>query len=219
MNHDHADGAACDGTGANTHSVLDAPDARQNLVLAKTSPCETVSEFRVYCPQVALFCRPGQFVVVRGDERAERIPLTIADFDPGEGSITLVMQVVGVGTTRLDALGEGDRVLDIVGPLGHASEIENFGSVVMIGGGLGIAPVYPIQRAMKEAGNRVTSIIGARTKDLLFWEEKMRATSDDLLIATDDGSHGEKGFVTGLLKQLLDPGEKIDRVIAIGPGV
>jgi len=204
---------------ANTHSILDAPDERQNLILAKRSPCETISEFRVHCPQVALFCRPGQFVVVRGDERAERIPLTIADFDREEGSITLVMQVVGVGTTRLDALGEGDRVLDIVGPLGHASEIENFGSVVTVGGGLGIAPVYPIQRALKEAGNRVTSIIGARTRDLLFWEEKMRASSDELLIATDDGSHGEKGFVTGLLKRLLDSGESIDRVIAIGPPI
>jgi glutamate synthase (NADPH/NADH) small chain len=219
VNHDHADGAACEGTAANTHSVLDAPDARQNLILAKISPCETVSEFRVHCPQVAFFCRPGQFVVVRGDERAERIPLTIADFDRSEGSITLVMQVVGVGTTRLDALGEGDRMLDIVGPLGHASEIEDFGSVVMIGGGLGIAPAYPIQRAMEEAGNRVTSIIGARTKDLLFWEDRMRASSDELLIATDDGSHGEKGFVTGILKRLLDTGEEIDRVIAIGPGV
>jgi len=144
MSNHRADGGACEGTAANTHSVVDAPDERQNLILAKSSPCQTVSEFRVYCPQVALFCRPGQFVVVRGDERAERIPLTIADFDREEGSITLVMQVVGVGTRRLDALGEGDRVLDVVGPLGRASEIENFGSVVTIGGGLGIAPIYPI---------------------------------------------------------------------------
>jgi glutamate synthase (NADPH/NADH) small chain len=219
VNHNHTDGAACEGTAANTHSIVDAPDERQNLILAKTSPCETVSEFRVYCPQVALFCRPGQFVVVRCDERAERIPLTIADFDPREGSVTLVMQVVGVGTRRLDGLEEGDRVLDVVGPLGHASEIENYGSVVMVGGGLGIAPVYPIQRAMKDAGNRVTSIVGARTKELLFWEDRMRASSDELLIATDDGSYGEKGFVTGLLKRLLDSGEKVDRVIAIGPGV
>jgi len=215
----HAEGRRCNGTTANTHSILDAPDERQNLVLAKTSPCETISEFRIRCPQVALFCRPGQFVVVRGDERGERIPLTIADFDREEGSITLVMQVVGVGTARLDTIEEGDRVLDIVGPLGHASEIENFGSVVTVGGGLGIAPVYPIQRALKEAGNRVTSIIGARTKDLLFWEDRMRASSDELLIATDDGSRGEKGFVTDLLKRLLDSGEKIDRVVAIGPPI
>ncbi len=116
MTHSEDDPGVCNGGPLNTFSVLDAPDERQNLVLAKTSPCETFSEFRIWCPQVALFCKPGQFVVVRGDERAERIPLTIADFDRDEGSITLIMQVVGVGTRRLDALEEGDRVLDVVGP-------------------------------------------------------------------------------------------------------
>jgi glutamate synthase (NADPH/NADH) small chain len=214
-----AEEKACGVRTANTFSILDAPDERQNLVLAKGLLCDTIAEFRVYCPQVALFCEPGQFVVVRGDEKAERIPLTIADFDRDEGSITLVVQIVGVGTRKLDRFEKGDRFVDVVGPLGRASEIEDYGSVVLVGGGLGIAPVFPIQRAMKEAGNRVTSVIGARSKDLLFWEDRMRATSDELFVATDDGSHGEKGFVTDILKQLIESGEKIDRVVAVGPAV
>jgi glutamate synthase (NADPH/NADH) small chain len=214
-----AETRACRIGAANTFSILDAPDDRQNLILAKGPLCETVAEFRVYCPQVALFCEPGQFVVARGDEKAERLPLTIADFDRDEGSITLVVQIVGVGTRKLDRFEKGDRFVDVVGPLGRASEIEDYGSVVLVGGGLGIAPVFPIQRAMKEAGNRVTSIIGARSKDLLFWEERMRATSDELFVATDDGSYGEKGFVTDVLKRLIGSGEKIDRVIAVGPAV
>ena len=175
--------------------------------------------FRVHCPQIAGYCAPGQFVIVRPDERGERLPLTIADFEADEGWITLVVQVIGAGTRRLGRLGEGDRFLDVVGPLGHKTEIASFGNVVSIAGGVGIAPVFPIQRAMKAAGNAVTCIMGARTKDLLFWEDRMRETSDSLFVATDDGSYGEKGFVTSVLKRLMDSGDRIDRVIAIGPTV
>ncbi|HBT77813.1 MAG TPA: sulfide/dihydroorotate dehydrogenase-like FAD/NAD-binding protein, partial [Planctomycetaceae bacterium] len=163
--------------------------------------------------------QPGQFVIVRGDEKGERVPLTIADFDKDTGLLTLVMQIVGLASHKLDDLREGDRVKDIVGPLGHASEIENFGTVVFVGGGLGIAPVYPIQKAMKEAGNKVFSIIGFRNKDLVFWDDRMRATSDTLYLMSDDGTVGEKGLVTVPLQRMIDAGEKIDRVIAIGPPV
>jgi len=176
-------------------------------------------ELRIYSPSVAQFCHPGQFVIVRGDEVSERIPLTIADFDRDAGTITLVIQKVGDATIRLGALKNGDQIRDIAGPLGHHTEIANFGTVVVIGGGLGIAPAFPIQREMKAAGNRLISIIGARTNNLLFWEEKMRSCSDDLFITTDDGSTGEKGFVTTILKRLIDSRVKIDRVIAIGPPI
>ncbi len=199
--------------------LLDAEDPRRNVVLDKQSISAVIRLFRVHAPTIARTCAPGQFVIVRGDERGERIPLTIADFDPAAGWIELVVQIVGAGTRQLDALHPGDRFLDIAGPLGHRSEIAKFGTVVMVGGGVGIAPVHPIQRAMKAAGNTVVGIIGARSKDLLFWEEKMRATSDHLFVATDDGSYGEKGFVTTLLKRLLDAGEKVDRVVAIGPPI
>ncbi len=220
MNHAHDEnGGLCKGSADNTHSILEAFDERQNLILEKHEHGEVIREYKVHCIQVARYCSPGQFVVVRGDEHGERLPLTIADYNAEEGWITLVVQVVGTGTHKLDLLQAGDRFLDIVGPLGHESEIDKFGTVVMIGGGLGIAPVFPIQRAMKDAGNTVLSIIGARSQDLLFWEERMTATSDKLFVATDDGSCGEKGFVTDVLQRIIDSGERIDRVIAIGPPI
>ncbi len=175
--------------------------------------------FRVNCPQVAAYSAPGQFVIVRGDERGERMPLTIADFDPSEGWIVLVVLITGAGTRRLDALAEGERFLDVVGPLGNRSAIEASGNVVTVAGGVGIAAVFPIQRAMKDAGADVTCIMGARTKDLLFWEDRMRETSDRVFVTTDDGSSGEKGRVTEVLGRLIKSGERIDRVIAIGPAV
>ena len=214
----HRKGSCRDETNP-TYSILEAPDARQNAILEKESLSEDIKLFRVYCPQIARYCRPGQFIVVRADERGERVPLTIADFDRDEGWITMVVQVVGVSSRRLDDFEAGDRFRDIVGPLGHPSEIENFGTVVCVGGGLGVAPVYPIQRALKEAGNNVIGIMGARTKDLLFWEERMRACADEVFITTDDGSYGEKGFVTTVLGRLIEAGERIDRVLAIGPPI
>jgi len=174
----------------------------------------------VKAPQVARKAKAGQFVIVRIDEYGERIPLTVADYDREAGTITLIFQEVGKSTMHLGTLEAGDELATFVGPLGHATEIENYGTVVCVGGGVGIAPIFPIARALKEAGNYVISIIGARNKDLLFWEDRMRAVSDELIVCTDDGSHGRKALVTEPLKELLEerPGE-IARVWAIGPGI
>ncbi len=220
MSHEHENpGCACSDQPQKTYSILDAPDERWNRIMEKEDISDAIKVFKLFCPMIARYCAPGQFVVVRRDEKSERIPLTIADFDADDGSITLVVQVVGVGSHKLDEMQEGDRFQDVVGPLGHKSEIENFGTVVCVGGGLGIAPVYPIQRALKDAGNNVISIMGARNRDLIFWEERMRACADELFITTDDGSVGEKGFVTTVLRRLIDSGQKLDRVIAIGPPI
>lgn len=174
--------------------------------------------FKVSAPEIARKVRPGQFIILRIDENGERIPLTIADFDRGQGTITIIFQEVGRTTDQLGEMTAGDNILDFAGPLGNASEIENFGTVVCIGGGVGVAPVYPIARALHEAGNKVISIIGARTKEMLIWEDEMRKISSELYVATDDGTLGTKGFVTDVLKDLLTK-EKVDRVLAIGPVV
>ena len=170
-------------------------------------------------PQLARAARPGNFVVVKVDEYGERIPLTIVDRDEKRGTIKIIYQIVGASTRKLAKLDQGDTLMDLVGPLGKPTHIAKVGTVVCVGGGVGVAPLLPIARAMKEIGNRVISIIGARSKDVLILEEEMRATSDRLLVATDDGSYGIKGFVTGLLSELIDKGEKIDLVVAIGPVV
>jgi len=188
-------------------------------ILAREDLAPVTKLFRVEAPEVARKALPGQFVVVRIDERGERIPLTIADWDLAEGSITLIFQEVGATTMRLGTLRAGDALADFIGPLGNPSEIHNFGTVVCVGGGVGIAPVYPIARALREVGNHVISIIGARTKDLLFWEDKMRALSDELIVCTDDGSYARKALVTEPLKELLENRHSIDRVIAIGPAI
>jgi len=185
---------------------------------------ETLSDVNklmvVAAPIVARKARAGQFVIVRIDEHGERIPLTIADYDREEGTITIIFQEVGKTTMHLGTLEIGDELATFVGPLGHPTEIENYGTVVCVGGGVGIAPLYPIARALKEAGNTVLSIIGARTKELLFWEEKMRAASDELLVCTDDGSYGRKALVTEPLKELLEQHDgDISRVWAIGPAI
>lgn len=173
----------------------------------------------VEAPAVAAKVQPGQFVIVRMDEHGERIPLTVMDFDREKGTITIVIQDVGYSSAMINQMEEGSYFKDFVGPLGVASEIENYGTVVCIGGGLGVAPVYPIARALKEAGNKVISVIGARTAELLILEEEMRAVSDELVIATDDGSCGVKGFVTTALAQILDQGTKVEAIWAIGPVV
>ena len=174
----------------------------------------------VSAPEVAHKAQAGEFVIVRTDEKGERIPLTIADFDREAGTITLVVQEVGKSTMQMGKMQVGDSFANVVGPLGHATEIENYGTVICVGGGFAIAPLYPITRALKEAGNYVISIIGARTKELLFWEEKMRAVSDELIITTDDGSYGRKALVTVPLKEILEErGDEVKRVWAIGPAI
>jgi ferredoxin--NADP+ reductase len=175
--------------------------------------------FEVEAPAVARKAQAGQFVAIRVDERGERIPLTIADWDRAAGSITIVFMEVGTTTRKLARLQRGDSLLTFVGPLGRPTHIERFGTVVCVGGGVGIAPIVPIARAMKQAGNRVISIMGARSRDLLFWEHRLREVSDELIVTTDDGSYARKGVVTEPLKELLQKGEKIDRVIAVGPTV
>lgn len=187
-------------------------------ILKKIELSEVIYEFLVDAPLVAHKCEPGQFVIIRTDEYSERIPLTIADFDRKAGTVTLVVQAVGNTTKDLCSnYNAGDEILDIVGPLGKPSEAENFGTVVMVGGGVGVAPVYPIARKYKELGNKVIGIIGARDKDLIMWEDKMRAVCDELIVCTDNGSAGRKGLVTEPLKEMLEAGDKVDLVVAIGP--
>ena len=173
--------------------------------------------WEVEAPAVARAAQPGHFVIVRHGEGGERIPLTIADFDREKGTITLVIQAVGKTTTMLMELEQGDAVDDLVGPLGHARTFEEHKKVVVVGGGLGVAPVYPQLRKYKQMGAHTTSIIGFRSKDLMFWEDKFDAQSDEMLITTDDGSYGIKGFVTTALAQVLDNNPDVDEVLAIGP--
>ena len=172
---------------------------------------------KVQAPKIAKKRKAGQFVILRISEEGERFPLTIVDSDAQAGTVTIVFQAVGKSTRQLAALNVGESILDVVGPLGNPTHIENFGRVVVIGGGVGIAPVLPIVRALKQAGNYVISIISARSKDLIILEDEMRATSDELLIATDDGSYGFKGFPTQILKGMMDKGEKINLVVSVGP--
>lgn len=174
--------------------------------------------FKVEAPAVARKAQAGQFVVIRIDEKGERIPLTFADWDRGEGSVTIIFMEVGATTRRLAKLGTGDYVRDFVGPLGLPTHIEKYGTVCCVAGGVGVAPIMPITRAMKQAGNRVISIMGARSKDLLFWEDKLRAVSDEFIVTTDDGTYGRKGLVTEPLKEVLEK-QKVDHVVAIGPSI
>lgn len=187
-------------------------------ILSKELIAPQVYEMVVDAPLVAHKCQPGQFVIVRTDEFSERVPLTIADFNRETGTITLIIQAIGNSTHHLcEALNVGDDILDVVGPLGRPSEMGKFGTLVVVGGGIGVAPVYPIARAYHELGNKVISIIGARDKDLVIWQDKMAAISDEVIITTDNGSAGRKGFVTDPLKKMLEDGMQIDYVLAIGP--
>ncbi len=179
---------------------------------------EGILQFKLDAPFIAKKAQPGQFVILRVNEYGERIPLTIADFDREKGTIDIVFMVVGASTIVLSRMQEGGCILDLVGPLGKKTNIEpNMGTVVCIGGGIGVAPIYPIARGMKAAGNRVISIVGAKNKDILILKEEMDKVSDEVIVTTDDGSYGIKGFVTTALQQLIDRGEKITEVIAIGP--
>lgn len=175
--------------------------------------------FKVEAPEVARKAKAGQFVIVRIDEPGERIPLTIADYDRQSGEITLVFQEVGKTTRQLGKMKVGDELASFTGPLGRPTEIERYGTVMCVGGGVGIAPIYPIARELKAAGNHVISIIGARNVSLLFWEEQMRAVSDELIVCTDDGSYARKALVTEPMKEILSSGRKVDIIWAIGPAI
>jgi len=175
-----------------------------------------VKLFRIVAPRVARKQQPGQFVILRIDERGERIPLTIAESNPADGTITIIVQGIGKTTKQLNALGVGDAIRDVVGPLGHPSDIRLFGTVVVIGGGVGTAIAYPTAKALRQAGNKVIAILGARSQNLIILENEVRAISDTMYVTTDDGSYGEKGLVTDKLKAVIAAG-KVDLVLAIGP--
>jgi ferredoxin--NADP+ reductase len=176
----------------------------------------TVILNEIEAPLIAQKAKPGQFVILKANETGERIPLTMAETDPDKGTITVIYMVVGKSTALFKTLLVGDGYQDVIGPLGKPTDVEKIGNVVCVGGGTGIAVLHPITRALKEIGNHVTSIIGARSKDLLILEDKMKAVSHELLITTDDGSYGRKGFVTDALKDILDKGDT-QLVVAIGP--
>jgi len=188
-------------------------------ILVKEDLTPVTKLFKVRAPAVARKAQAGQFVIVRIHEKGERIPLTVADYNRERGTITLVVQEVGKTTMEMGTMQVGDQLASFTGPLGNPSEIEEYGAVLCVGGGFAIAPVYPIARALKEAGNTVLSIVGVRNKELLFWEEKMRSVSDELIVCTNDGSYGRKALVTMPLKEMLEAGRHIDRMWAIGPAV
>jgi ferredoxin--NADP+ reductase len=176
-----------------------------------------IKRFVIEAPRIARKQKPGQFVILRIYEEGERIPVTIENSDAERGTINIVVQSAGKTTNLLNSLETGNFILDVVGPLGKPSEIANYGTVVVVGGGVGTAMAYPTAAALKRAGNRVLSIVGARTKELVILESEMRAVSDALMITTDDGSYADKGFVTDKLRQLIQNGTRIDLVVAVGP--
>ncbi|MEM4293060.1 MAG: sulfide/dihydroorotate dehydrogenase-like FAD/NAD-binding protein [Thermoplasmata archaeon] len=179
---------------------------------------QNINLWEVTAPLIAERAQAGQFVMVRIHEKGERIPLTLADWDKSKGTITLVFMEIGKTTKHMGLLKECDCVPDLIGPLGAPTHVEKFGTVVCVGGGVGVAPAFAVARAMKNAGNKVINIMGARTKDLLFWENKMRSVSDELIVTTDDGSYGRKGVVTEPLKEVLER-EKVNLVFAVGPAI
>jgi len=188
-------------------------------ILLKQELVPDVNLYKIAAPAVAQKAQPGQFVVIKIDEKGERIPLTVADWDRAEGSVTIIVMEVGTTTKRLARLGSNDYIADFVGPLGKPTHIEKVGTVVCVAGGFAVAPIMPIARGFKQAGNKVISIMGARNKGLLFWEKELRSVSDRLIVATDDGSYGRKALVTEPLKELLESDEKIDLAVAIGPSL
>jgi ferredoxin--NADP+ reductase len=194
-----------------------SPLPKPNEILANDVIAEKVNRYLVHAPQIARRRKAGQFVIVRVDERGERVPLTIADADPEAGTLVLIVQAVGKSTRRMAELKPGEALLDLVGPLGSPTHIEKVGTSAVIGGGIGIAPAHPIAQALRQAGNRVISILGARTKSLIIMEKEMRAASDKTVICTDDGSYGTKGLVTDALKALCAEEGKPALVVAIGP--
>ena len=188
-------------------------------VLEKQQLAPQTFRFVIEAPDIARKARAGQFVILRLDKRGERIPLTISDALTDQGAVVLFVQAVGKTSTQMSRLNAGDSILDMAGPLGNPSEIELFGTVVLVGGGFGVAAIYPIARDLTQCGNTTISILGARTQELLLLQEEMKAVSTEVLSITNDGSSGRKGFVTDELKRLIDAGKSIDRVIAIGPPI
>ncbi|MCK5590075.1 MAG: sulfide/dihydroorotate dehydrogenase-like FAD/NAD-binding protein [Dehalococcoidales bacterium] len=187
-------------------------------IIARERLAENIHLLEVEAPEVARKAQPGQFVVVRVDEEGERVPLTIADWDVERGSITIILLAVGTTTRKLAQLNAGDSILNFVGPLGRPTEIDRFGTVICVAGGVGTASIFPISRLLKARQNEVIAIMGARTRELIFWEDHLRSVSHQLIVTTDDGSYGRKGVVTEPLKEFLGA-RKVDRVIAIGPAI
>lgn len=191
-----------------------------NTIIKKEQLSEHVFKLVVSAPLIAQERKAGQFIILQIDsEVGERIPLTIADADAENGTITLIFQTVGRTTYQLASLNEGDKISNLVGPLGQPTHIEKFGKVVCVGGGIGVAPLYPIAKAMKEAGNELTIILGARTKDLIIYESEMKSLTGDVIICTDDGSYGRKDLVTVPLKEQCEQSPQPDLVVAIGPAI
>ncbi len=186
-------------------------------ILEKDNLAPQVFRYVVEASEIANKAQAGQFVIIRLDETGERIPITICDADRENGTLTFFVQAVGKTSIEMSLMQVGDSILDIVGPLGNPSEIERFGTVVLIGGGFGIAAIHPIAKALSDAGNKTISILGARTKELVLLEKEMKGVSSEVRIVTNDGSYGSKGFVTDVLQEMIQNRETIDRVIAIGP--
>lgn len=189
----------------------------ENTILVKENLSGVVVKFVIYKPLIAKSAKAGQFVILRGREGGERVPVTLVDWDAEKGTITVIIQSIGKSTAMFNSLQQGEKFLNVAGPLGTPVEIKNYGTVAVVGGGVGIAEVYPIARAFKEAGNRVIAVLGARTKDLLILEPEMSALCDKTVSATDDGSFGMKGMVTDAVQKLHDEGEKIAAGFIIGP--
>jgi len=188
-------------------------------ILKKETLAPVSKLYVIEAPEVARKAKAGQFIILRANERGERVPLTVADYDRDAGTITIVVQEVGKSTMLLGTMNEGECLASFTGPLGQPTEIENYGTCVVVGGGLGIAPIYPICRSLREAGNYVIGIIGARNKDLLFWEDEMREVTDELVVCTDDGSYARKALVTIPLKEFLDSDRPVNQVWGIGPAI
>lgn len=186
-------------------------------ILEKEDLAEVITKLVIKAPPIAEKILPGQFIILRVNEEGERIPLTVFSADPAQGTVTVIFQKVGKTTMHLGMLGKGDSLSSVTGPLGNPTHIAKFGTVVSVSGGVGTAIGYPVTKALKEAGNHVISILGARSADLLLLEEDLRAVSDEFYVCTDDGSKGRKGFVSDQLQILIDEGKKIDLVIAVGP--
>ena len=186
-------------------------------ILKKRTLCEKVNEYVIEAPAVAKHARPGQFIILRPDEEGERIPLTICDYDRDRGTVTVLVQEVGYTTMKLAAIPQGGSISDFVGPLGNATELDGYGNVALIGGGIGTAVIYPQAKHLKAEGRPADVIIGARHKSLIMYEDEFRAAAKNLYLTTDDGSYVRKGFVTDVLKELLDSGKNYDCVFAVGP--
>ena len=189
-----------------------------NKIVGKESLSDKVVKFEIEAPLIAKSRKPGHFVIVRVGKKGERVPYTIAAADPQKGTITLVIQRVGKSSEKLCQLNIGDYVTDLVGPLGKATHIKNFGTVLCAGGGVGVAPMLPIIEGMKKAGNKVISVLAARTKELIILEEQVRKFSDEVIIMTDDGSYGEKGLITNGVENVIQR-EKVDLCVTIGPAI